>query len=127
MALGELAPQRAGSGSALLQALRQAAGTIGVAVLGTVLTTQYRADLGPYDSQPIAGGVSTGVALARKLGDPRMLERVRAAFVGGMGTMLWACAAICLFCGISVITAIGSKTTRDTSKREQQQSFEPAE
>ena len=45
-ALDELSVERSGSGSALVQALRQAGGTIGVAVLGTVLSTAYRNGLG---------------------------------------------------------------------------------
>jgi len=39
VAIDELSVDRAGSGSALIQALRQAGGTIGVAILGTVLNT----------------------------------------------------------------------------------------
>lgn len=38
-AIDELPVQRAGSGSALIQALRQAGDTIGVVILGTVLIT----------------------------------------------------------------------------------------
>ena len=43
-ALDALEPSRAGSGSALIQALRQAGGTVGVAVLGTVLNAGYRSE-----------------------------------------------------------------------------------
>ncbi|GEM32346.1 MFS transporter [Nocardia neocaledoniensis NBRC 108232] len=96
MAMGELTAERAGSGSALLQALRQAGGTIGVAVLGTVLSTAYRADLGELDRAPISDGVNAGVAVARATGDPAMLDQVRHAFVFGMDTMLGVCAALCL-------------------------------
>ena len=41
-ALGALAPERSGVGSAVLMAMRQVGGTIGVAVLGTVLAASYR-------------------------------------------------------------------------------------
>ena len=44
-ALGALSPARSGSGSALITAMRQVGGTIGVAVLGTVLATVYRSHL----------------------------------------------------------------------------------
>src|ERR1700722_1019489 len=40
-ALGALTPERSGSGSALMSAMRQVGATIGVAVLGTVLATVY--------------------------------------------------------------------------------------
>ncbi|MFI6870024.1 MFS transporter [Nocardia sp. NPDC050406] len=95
LAMGDLTPERAGSGSALLQALRQASGTIGVAVLGTVLATVYRADLGDLDRAPIDDGVNAGVAAARQLGDGAV-HTVRVAFVSGMSAMLWVCAAVCL-------------------------------
>ncbi|MEV5651601.1 MFS transporter [Nocardia sp. NPDC052254] len=100
MAMGELSAERAGSGSALLQALRQAGGTIGVAVLGTVLATQYRADLGSYNHEPISDGVNAGVATARATGDSGMLEQVQSAFVSGMGAMLWLCAAVCVLAAL---------------------------
>ncbi|WP_281066035.1 MFS transporter [Nocardia albiluteola] len=100
MAMGELDAERSGSGSALMQALRQAGGTIGVAVLGTVLATQYRAGLGGYDRAPISDGVNGGVAVAHKLGDHAMLAQVQSAFVGGMGAMLWVCAGICVIAAL---------------------------
>jgi hypothetical protein len=104
MALGELTAAGSGSGSALLQALRQAGGTIGVAVLGTVLSTRYRADLGALDRAPISDGVNAGVAVARETGDPAMLAQVQQAFVTGMDTMLGLCAALCLVAGF--VTAL---------------------
>ncbi|MBL1075023.1 MFS transporter [Nocardia sp. 2] len=96
LATGDLTAERAGSGSALLQALRQAAGTIGVAVLGTVLSTQYRAGLGEYDREPISDGVNAGAGIARRTGDPGLLAHVQSAFMDGMSAMMWVCAAICL-------------------------------
>lgn len=95
LAMGELTAERSGSGSALLQALRQAGGTIGVAVLGTVLANQYRAELGVLNREPISDGVAAGVAVAGRTGDHGLLEQVQSAFVGGMSAMLWVCAAIC--------------------------------
>ncbi|WP_083905199.1 MFS transporter [Nocardia transvalensis] len=100
MAMGELTPERAGSGSALLQAVRQAGGTIGVAVLGTVLATQYRSELGGYNHEPVSDGVSAGVAVARTMGDSAMLGHVQSAFVSGMSAMLWACAGICVIAAV---------------------------
>jgi len=41
-ALGELSPQRSGVGSAVLMAMRQVGGTIGVAVLGTIFAASYK-------------------------------------------------------------------------------------
>ncbi|WP_327143881.1 MFS transporter [Nocardia sp. NBC_01327] len=96
LAMSDLSPDRAGSGSALLQALRQAAGTIGVAVLGTVLATQYRSSLGDLNHEPLSDGVNAGVGAARALGDPAVLAQVRSAFVDGMSVMMWVCAGVAL-------------------------------
>jgi hypothetical protein len=82
-------------GSALLQALRQAAGTIAVALLGTVSATVYRGELGDLNVDPIGDSVNSGVAVARSTGNAELLEHVQSAFVSGMGAMLWVCAAIC--------------------------------
>lgn len=104
LALSDLSAERAGTGSALLQALRQAAGTIGVAVLGTVLSTRYRSELGALDRDPISDGVNAGVAMAHQLGG-NALHTVQAAFVSGMSVMLWVCAAVCVAAaGIAAIT-----------------------
>jgi DHA2 family multidrug resistance protein-like MFS transporter len=64
-ALGELSPDRGGVGSALIQACRQVGGTIGVALLGTVLAAHY------------AGRGDTA-----------------GAFVDGMDALLWVSAAL---------------------------------
>ena len=98
-AIGALSPERAGSGSALVQALRQAGGTIGVAVLGTVLTAGYHAHL-PSTPLPepaaaaVSDSVSSGVAVARQLGLPALEEQVQSAFVHGMVSALWVSAAL---------------------------------
>ncbi|MEV6273751.1 MFS transporter [Nocardia sp. NPDC051832] len=94
VAVDDLDVDRAGVGSALLQALRQAAGTIGVALLGTILATRYRTELGALDRAPFDDGVNSGVAAAG--GDASTLETVQSAFVSGMSLMLWVCTAICL-------------------------------
>ncbi|WP_181724690.1 MFS transporter [Nocardia gipuzkoensis] len=116
MAMGELDAERSGSGSALLQALRQAGGTIGVAVLGTVLATRYRSELGALNREPIADGVNAGVATARYLGDQSMLHQVQVAFLSGMSAMLWTCAALCLLA--AVLTAIFVRARRPGQVRE---------
>ncbi|MFE5289145.1 MFS transporter [Nocardia sp. NPDC056611] len=108
-ATDDLTPERAGSGSALLQALRQAGGTIGVAILGTVLSNRYRSGLGEFDRDPISDGVNAGVGVARKLGDPALLAQVQSAFVDGMSAMLWVCTAICAAAAVLAAVVIRRK------------------
>ena len=98
-ALSALSPERSGSGSALISAMRQVGATIGVAVLGTVLGSVYRGHLDvsglPAAVAAVAkSSVVAGVTVAHALHSPALLESARSAFVLGMDTMLWVCAAI---------------------------------
>ncbi|HEX9342479.1 MAG TPA: MFS transporter [Actinomycetota bacterium] len=100
-ALSALSPERSGTGSGVIQALRQVGGTIGVAVLGTVLSSAYHArlDLTGLPTQAasaVRDSVSAGVAVAHQLGSTPLLDSVRAAFAHGMDVMLLACGGIAL-------------------------------
>jgi DHA2 family multidrug resistance protein-like MFS transporter len=100
-AIGALSTERSGVGSGLIMALRALGGTIGVALLGTVLNAAYqsRLELGglpPAAAGAVQDGVAGGLAVARQLGSVPLLDSVRAAFVHGMGTMLWVCGGIAL-------------------------------
>ncbi|MEV4626975.1 MFS transporter [Micromonospora sp. NPDC049523] len=105
-ALGALSTERSGSGSALIQALRQAGGTIGVAILGTILSSGYRSGLGDEVRLPVSDSVTAGVAVARQLGRPDLLDTVRSAYVHGMDLMLWACAGICVVAAITAVIVL---------------------
>ena len=104
-ALSALSAERSGSGSALISALRQVGATIGVAVLGTVLATVYRAHVGVQGLPAAAAAtakssVVAGVGVAHALGSAFLLHSARTAFVQSMDTMLWVC------CGITVVSAV---------------------
>ncbi len=101
VALGALSAARSGAGSALMTAMRQVGGTIGVAVLGTVLATVYRNQLHlpglPAATAAIAkNSVASGVATARAAHSPALLDAVRTAYGHGLDTMLWVCAGIAI-------------------------------
>ncbi|GIF73462.1 MFS transporter [Asanoa siamensis] len=100
VAMDALAVERAGSGSAVIQALRQAGGTIGVAVLGTVVSAGYQSGLGDAAVRPVSDSVAAGVAVARARGDGTLLDTVRAAFVDGMNQTLWVCVAMCALAAV---------------------------
>jgi MFS transporter, DHA2 family, multidrug resistance protein len=107
-ALSALSAERSGSGSALISALRQVGATIGVAVLGTVLASVYRAHLSvaglPAAAAATAkGSVVAGVQVAHELGSAALLGSARTAFVHGLDTMLWVCGGIAL---VSAILAL---------------------
>jgi MFS transporter, DHA2 family, multidrug resistance protein len=99
MALGTLSTDRSGIGSAVIQTVRQVGGTIGVAILGTVLSNSYRGHL-TLDGLPgkVAGpvrdSVTAGVYVAKRLHSVPLLHSVRDSFVHGMDVMLVVCGGI---------------------------------
>jgi MFS transporter, DHA2 family, multidrug resistance protein len=100
-ALGALSPERSGSGSAQMTAIRQVGGAIGVAVLGTVLNSVYQSHLTltglPRAAASAAhASIAGGLQVARELGSLSLLTEVRAAYASGLDVMLWVCAAIAL-------------------------------
>lgn len=106
-ALNALPATGTGSGSALIQALRQAGGTIGVALLGTVLNAAYRSAT-PHVPNPllqakIDDSVSSGAAAARAARLPQSLAAVQSAFVHAMSSMLMVSAAMA---GVLAVTAL---------------------
>ena len=119
VAIDELSVDRAGSGSALIQALRQAGGTIGVAILGTVLNTAYQSGLGELDRPPFSTGVMQGVAAAAHLGRPDLVESVQDAFVHGMSVLLWVSAAICAAGAVLALNRMPLRRTADPKDRGQ--------
>ncbi|MGY4773041.1 DHA2 family efflux MFS transporter permease subunit [Kribbella sp. CWNU-51] len=95
LALGALTVERSGSGSGLIQALRQVGGTIGVAILGTVLNSAYRDRLDVTGLPPaVAGAARDSASGAVAIGSPGLVHSAREAFVHGMNATLWACCAV---------------------------------
>jgi len=84
-----------------MTAFRQVGATIGVAVLGTVLSTVYRSKLVlpglPADVTAAAkSSVGTGAEVALRLRSPQLLASVHTAYAGGVDVMLWVCASIAI-------------------------------
>jgi hypothetical protein len=95
-AMGALSAERSGVGSALIMALRQVGGTIGVAVLGTVLSSGYRDKLEVNGlpakvAEVVRRSVSAGVAAAQRIKSDALLQTVRSSYLHGMDNMLWVC------------------------------------
>lgn len=96
VAISVLSPEGSGVGSALLMTIRQVGGTLGVAILGTVLSDGYRnhLDLAEWPPEAFAvaqRNVSTGIVAARQIGSDSLVHSVKIAFVTGMGNMFWVC------------------------------------
>jgi hypothetical protein len=108
-AIGALSAERSGSGSALISALRQVGATIGVAVLGTVLSSAYRSrlevsglpgHLAGLVRQSLAGGIT----VAHSTGSAPLLATVRTAFVHALDLMLVVCGVIALTSAVLALT-----------------------
>jgi len=107
-AMSTLSKERSGAGTALIMAIRQVGGTIGVAVLGTILASTYTAHLDvtglPWQAaQAARQSVAAGVAVARQVGSARLRRSVFTSFVSGMDNLLWVCAGIAL---LGVVLAV---------------------
>jgi hypothetical protein len=117
VALGALSAERSGAGSALLTAMRQVGSTIGVAILGTVISNSYSsgvasaaAGLPGQAAAAVRSSVGAGVGVAGKLGSSSLLDTIRTAFVHGMDLMLWTCGGIAVACAILAVTFLRTRS-----------------
>jgi MFS transporter, DHA2 family, multidrug resistance protein len=100
-ALVDLPKENAGVGSAVMQAVQKAGAPLSAAILGSVVASGYHSQL-PLAGLPAAtagavrSSVFAGIAVAHKLGSPVLLASVRAAFVHGIGAMLWVSAGLAI-------------------------------
>ncbi|HKA97573.1 MAG TPA: DHA2 family efflux MFS transporter permease subunit [Streptosporangiaceae bacterium] len=123
-ALGALSAERSGSGSAVITAMRQVGATIGVAVLGTVITSVYRggldlAALPGQEADAVRTSVASGVAVAQRAGSAALLDMVRTAFVHAVDVMLWLCAGIALAAAVLALAFLPRRADGGESGREQ--------
>jgi MFS transporter, DHA2 family, multidrug resistance protein len=120
-ALGALSADRSGVGSGLLLAMRQVGSAVGVAMLGTVLNAGYRdqvdvAGLPAAAAESVRDSASVGVAVADKLGDPALLDSVRAAFVHGMDLSLVVAAAVALAGAVLALVFLPSRPPKPETR-----------
>src|SRR6516165_115136 len=97
-----------GLGSAVMQAVQKAGAPLSAAVLGSVIASGYQSQLHLAALPAAAAGavrssVFAGIAVARRLGSPALLESVRSAFVHGITLMLWVSAGLA---AVAVVLAL---------------------
>lgn len=109
--MGALRPDQAGAGSAVNDTVREVGGTLGVAVVGSVMSTVYVAAVQdglaglPEEVRATAQeSVVAGLAVAARSGDPAAADIVRQAFVDGLSAGSWVCAGACVVGAIAVAT-----------------------
>ncbi|MBB3097312.1 EmrB/QacA subfamily drug resistance transporter [Actinoplanes campanulatus] len=79
--LGALPPERAGVGSAVNDTVQQVGTALSVAILGSVLTTAYRASMPADVTGPARDSLGEALGVAVATGDTGLAEAARAAFV----------------------------------------------
>ena len=126
-ALVELSPDRSGVGTAVVEAIDEIGGPLGIAILGSVVSAGYLAHLSLSKlPAPVASAVRQsvfrGVAAAEQLHLPSLLTSVRAAFVQGMDTALLVSAGIAFLGAVLALlflpktnASLTTQTTRPTS------------
>ena len=122
-ALSELSAERSGVGSAVLQALQKVGGPFGAAIMGSVLSTAYQADLDLAGLPPavvtaVKGSVFGGLAVAHRLGSAALLDSVRAAFVHGMDVSLIVSAGIAVAGLVLALAFMPLRAAAPTTKEE---------
>lgn len=121
-AIGSLTPERSGSGTATISAVRQVGGTLGVAVLGTILGSVYRshlhiAGLPAQAAAAVRGSVTSGTVVAAQLHSNQLLSEVHHAFIHSMDTMLWVCAGIAIVALVLALVFLPNKGTADPDEK----------
>src|SRR5262249_29115416 len=82
---------------ALISAMRQVGATIGVAILGTVLSSAYRSQADVSGLPPAAAAaVRNGIAVARQAAPTALPDTVRTAFAHALDVMLGVCGGLTL-------------------------------
>jgi MFS transporter, DHA2 family, multidrug resistance protein len=122
-ALGVLSRERSGAGSAVILALRQVGGTIGVAILGAVLSATYHSGLAGAHlpsgvAQTVGQSVAAGAEVARRLGSATLLSVVRMAFVHGMDTLLTTSSVIAIACAVLAVIFLPRDASGDLDHNE---------
>lgn len=105
VALRQVPEERSGVAAALLQALQKLGAPFGAAILGSVLHSAYQSQLHLGQLPPPLADLARqsvfgGVAVARRMHSPALLDDVRKAFVHGLDVALIVSAGIALACVI---------------------------
>jgi Na+/melibiose symporter-like transporter len=98
-ALSALPQERSGVGAAVMQAIQKVGAPFGAAILGSVLSSAYQAQLHLAGlpaavAHVVKESLFGGLAVAMQLGSAPLLESVRTAFVQGMDVSLVVAAGI---------------------------------
>ena len=122
--MGSLPIEKASVGSAVNDMTRTTGGALGVAILGSLLASQYRGDMDeavsglPHGAAESASDtLSGGLAVAHRLGDAGLADAAQTAFVSGMHIAALAAAAVALVGAIVAYVVIPAREAQPASER----------
>ncbi|MCP2337770.1 MFS transporter [Actinomadura rupiterrae] len=88
--MGAVPAEHAGVGSALNDTIQQAGAALGVAILGTVLTSAYGSAMPSEAPEQARRSIGDALAIAARTGDANLVHQARDAFTTAMGTTFLA-------------------------------------
>jgi DHA2 family multidrug resistance protein-like MFS transporter len=101
--VGAVAPERAGSASALMETCSEFGGALGIAVLGSIGTAAYRSDLDTH----LPSGLPAGIASAAREGLPAA-SAVAAQLPSQLGDLLLTGARTSFSHSMNVVAVVGA-------------------
>ena len=115
---------KAGVGSAVNDTTRELGGALGIAILGSIVTSSYRVE---FDATRVPDGfgavaeesVGGAIGVARQIGGvegARLVERAGVAFTDAISTAFFVSAVISVVAGI-VVVATGRRSARAEALR----------
>lgn len=135
--MGSLPLAKAGVGSAMNDTTRQVGGALGVAILGSVLTSVYSSTLTPLvQGSPLpadaaaAASDSIGGALgvAQQIGAAAapLIEAAKSAFIDGMAVATWVAVGVAIAGALVTWLFLPARPREDATATEQESSEAPA-
>jgi EmrB/QacA subfamily drug resistance transporter len=123
--MGSLPLAKASVGSAVNDATRTTGGALGVAVLGSLLSSGYRADMDaavsglPANAADAArDSLGGAMAVAAQGGGSRLATAAQEAFVSGMHSAVIVAAAIALAGALIALVFLPARATEDVTERQ---------
>ena len=114
--VSSLPPSKAGVGSAWNDTTREIGGALGIAVLGTLLSTGYRsgvdevaAGLPDELGELVSEGIGPTFRVAETAGLPELIGPARQAFVDGMSLAFWVAAGFGIVVAAAIVLRYPSK------------------
>lgn len=121
--MGALPRNRAGVGSAVNDTTRQVGGALGVAILGSLLSSAYAAHIKPAIAHlPAAAQAEARDSIVKTLfvadGDPALAHAAKVAFTDAMGTVALVAAAFALLGALAVVLFLPAQGREEVAELE---------